>query len=59
MVKKAAKRAPRKKKEESGPSEPVAEILPAPVNWAKSTVSEATLKKFADVGELPKKEEIF
>ena len=43
MVKKAAKRAPRKKKEESGPPEPVAEILPAPVNWAKSTVSETVL----------------
>ena len=52
MVKKAAKRAPRKKKEESGPSEPAAEILPAPVNWEKSTVTEAVLQKFADSGEL-------
>ena len=59
MVKKAAKRAPRKKKEESGPPEPVAEILPAPVNRAKSTVTEAVLQKFADSSELPKKEEIF
>ena len=58
-VKKAAKRAPRKKKEESGPSDPPTETLPAPVNWAKSTVTEAVLQKFADSGELPKKEEIF
>ena len=59
MVKKSAKRAPRKKKEESGPPEPVAEILPALVNWAKSTVTEAVLQKFIDAGELPKKDEIF
>ena len=58
MVKKAAKRAPRKKKEESGPSDPPTEILPAPVNWATSTVTEAVLQKFVDSGELSKKEEI-
>ena len=58
VTKRAAKKAPRKNKEEGGPSEPPAEILPAPVNWAKSTVSEAVLQKFADSGELPKKEEI-
>ena len=59
VTKRAAKKvAPRKKKEESGPSEPPAEILPVPIIWAKSTVSEAVLQKFADSGELPKKEEI-
>ena len=57
-AKRAANKPPRKKKEEGGPSEPPAEILPAPVSWAKSTVSEAVLQKFADSGELPKKEEI-
>ena len=59
MVKKSAKRIPRKKAEEGGPAEPLVELLPAPVNWAKSTVTEAVLKKFTDAGELPKKEEIF
>ena len=65
MVKKAAQRVPKEKKEKKGkkekggPSETTEPLLPAPVNWAKSTVSEATLKKFADAGELPKKEEIF
>ena len=59
MVKKTAQRVPRKKKEVGGPSETPVDLLPAPVNWAKSTVTEAVLKKFADAGELPKKEEIF
>ena len=60
VTKRAAKKvAPRKKKEESGPSEPPAQILPAPVNWAKSTVTESVLQRFTDAGELPKKEEIF
>ena len=59
MVKKTAQRAPRKKKEEGGTSKMPVELLPAPVNWAKSTVTEVVLKKFADAGELPKKEEIF
>ena len=59
MVKKSAKRIPRKKKEDSGPSETPVELLPALVNWAKSTITETVLKKFADAGELPKKEEIF
>ena len=58
MVKKTAQRVPRKKKEEGEPSETPVELLLAPVNWAKSTVSEAVLQKFADSGELPKKEEI-
>ena len=59
VTKRAAKKvAPRKKKDESGPSEPPAEVLPAPINWAKSTVSEAVLQKFTDSGELPNKEEI-
>ena len=57
-AKKAASKPPRKKKEEGGPAEPPAEILPAPVSWAKSTVSEAVLQKFADSGELSKKQEI-
>ena len=43
----------------NGPSETHVELLPAPINWSKSTVTEAVLKKFADAGELPKKEEIF
>ena len=65
MVKKATQRVPKQKKEkkekkEKGqPSETSEPLLPAPVNWAKPTVSEATLKKYADAGELPKKEEIF
>ena len=64
MVKKAAQRVPKEKKEKKGkkekggPSETKGPLLPAPVNWTKSTVSEATLKKYADAGELPKKEEI-
>ena len=59
VTKRAAKKVvPRKKKEESDPSEPPAEILHTPANWAKSTVSEAVLQKFTDSGELPKKEEI-
>ena len=58
MVKKTAQRVPRKKKEEGEPSETPVELLPAPVNWAKSTVTEVVLKKFTDAGELPKKEEI-
>ena len=57
VTKRAAKKvAPRKKKDESGPSEPPAEVLPAPVNWAKSTVTETVLQKFAAAGEIPKKE---
>ena len=65
MVKKAAMRVPKEKKEKKGkkekgePSKPTGPLLPAPINWTKSTVLEATLKKFADAGELPKKEEIF
>ena len=65
MVKKAAQRIPKEKKEKKGkkekgvPAEASRPLLPALVNWAKSTVSEATLKKFADAGELLKKEEIF
>ena len=59
MVKKTAQRIPKKKKEVGEPSETPVELLPAPVNWAKSTVTEATLKKFADAGQLPKKDEIF
>ena len=60
VTKRAAKKvAPRKKNDESGPSEPPTEDLPTPINWAKSTVSEAVLQNFADSGELPKKEEIF
>ena len=62
MVKKAAQRVPKEKKEKKKvgePSEATEPLLLAPVNWAKSTVSEATLKKFADAGKLPKKEEIF
>ena len=59
MVKKAAQRVPKEKKEKKEkkgkPSETPKELLPAPVNWAKSTVTEAVLKKFADAGELPKK----
>ena len=53
MTKKAAQRAPRKKKEEGGTSKTPVELFPAPVNWAKSTVTEAILKKFS------KKDEIF
>ena len=59
MVKKTAQRVPKKNKEEGGTSKTPVELLAALVNWAKSTVTEATLKNFADAGELPKKEEIF
>ena len=65
MVKKVAMRVPNEKKEKKGkkekgePSKPIGPLLPAPVNWTKSTVSEATLKKFSATGELPKQEEIF
>ena len=60
VTKGAAKKiAPRKKKDEGGSSEPPAEVLPAPVNWAKSTVTKTVLQKFVDTRELPKKEEIF
>ena len=65
MVKKAAMRVPKEKKEKKGKrekgetSKPTGPLLPAPVHWTKSTVSEATLKKFANTGELPKREEIF
>ena len=59
MVKKTAQRVPRTKKEEGEPSETPIELLPAPINWAKSIVIEAVLKKFTDAGELSKKEEIF
>ena len=57
MVKKAAMRVPKEKKEKKGkkekggPSKPTGPLLPAPVKWTKSTVSEATLKKFSDTGE--------
>ena len=44
MVKKTTQRVPRKKKEEGEPSETPVELLPAPVNWAKSMVTEAVLK---------------
>ena len=47
------------KKEKGAPSKPIEPLIPAPVNWTKSTVSEATLRKFANTGELPKQEEIF
>ena len=57
-AKRAASKPPRKKKDEGGPSEPPAEIIPAPVNWSKSIVSEAVLQKFEDSGELPKKKDI-
>ena len=65
MVKKAAMRVPKEKKEKKGKrekgetSKPIGPLLPAPVNWTKSTVSEATLKKFANTGELPKQADIF
>ena len=62
MVKKAAQRVPKEKKgkrEKGAPSKPIEPLIPAPVNWTKSTVSEATLRKFANTGELPKQEEIF
>ena len=43
-AKRAANKPPRKKKnDEGGTSKPAAEITPAVVNWAKSTVSEAVL----------------
>ena len=64
MVKKAAQRVPMEKKEKKGKKEkgetskPTGPLIPAPVNWTKSTVSEANLKKFASTGELPKQEEI-
>ena len=57
--KKVANRGSRNKKgEEAGPSEPEVEITPSPVNWAKSTVTEAVLQKYEGFGELPKKKEI-
>ena len=56
--KRAANKPPRKKKDEGGSSEPPAEITPAVVNWAKSTVSEAVLQRFEDSSELPKKKDI-
>ena len=67
MGKKPAQRVPKevkvkKGKKEKGtsskPIEPIKPLIPAPVYWTKSTVSEATLRKFAHTGELPKQEEI-
>ena len=67
MVKKAAQRVPKeiktkKGKKEKGasskPLEPPKPLIPAPVFWTKSTVSETTLKKYSDTGELPKQDEI-
>ena len=58
-AKRAANKPMRKKKnDDRGPSEPAAEITPAVVNWAKSTVSEAVLQRFEDSGELPRKKDI-
>ena len=57
--KRAANKAPRKKKnDEGGPSEPATEINPAVVNWAKSTVTETMLQWYEDSGELSRKRDI-
>ena len=64
MGKKSAQRVPKEvkvkkgKKEKGASSKSTEPLIPAPCNWTKSTISEATLKKFANTGELPKQEEI-
>ena len=46
------------KKSAGGASSSAAPITPAPMNWTKSTVTEATLQKYVDYDELPSKDEI-
>ena len=67
MGKKLAHRVPKETKTKEGKkkkgsssksTEPPKPLIPAPINWTKSTVSEATLKRYSDTGELPKKDEI-
>ena len=46
------------KKSAGGASSSTVPTTPAPVNWTKSTVTEATLQIYVDYGELPPKDEI-
>ena len=65
MGKKLTHRAPKDAKSKKGkkgasskPIEPQKPLIPAPINWTKSTVSEATLMRYSNTGELPRREEI-
>ena len=57
-VLKDAKTKKGKKGSSSKPIEPQKPLIPAPINWTKSTVSEATLMRYVNTGELPRREEI-
>ena len=58
MGKATAKRPVKAKDLAAGRSSAAAATTPTPVLWTKSTISEDLIQKFADRGELPRKEEI-